>query len=568
MNYPFWWVVLALVAYAIAFFWYSKWYDTKVWKPNPAKTTPAHMFMDGVEFFPASRYVLWGYQFKSIAALGPILGPFIAVTYGWVPALLWIIVGNFFIGWIHDYGAIMLAVRNEGKSFGPLTYEWVGAGGRTTLLGFLLFYLLIISAVFIYLISLFWNIFPGTIWATLGVIATGLIAGQLIYKVKMNILNVTIIAVVLIIVSILLGVWFKFPAKDFLGTWTIAFWAAVLCVILYFASTLPMPTFIQPVNYVAFYPAFIGVVLIIIGALLSPATGIGLLQPAYKGFFPGWPDLIKSPGPLWPMIFVAIACGAVSGWHSLIGSSSTGKQLDIETDAHPVGAGAMLTEGLLALSALAAYMVLSPDETALGNVGGFVAGATRLTSAFLGGQAALPVLTVFFSLFLVIYAITVQTLVTRFWRLISAELFGDSPLGQPTVSTIIGLVIFWLFAVSGSWNNLWMYFGGSNQLLAGLALMLISIYLVRVRARSGFTLGPAIFMIVTTLAALAWEIWIFVRAFAIRAPVTRPPFDKYPAIFMTLNGLFIVVGAVLFILGIRMALLTWQSYSKYRVAPR
>ena len=557
---PFWFIVLALVAYGIAYLWYSKWYDRNVWKSDPAKTTPAHMFMDGVEFFPSSRYVLWGYQFKSIAALGPILGPWIAVTYGWLPALIWIIVGNFFIGWIHDYGSIMLTVRNEGKSFGPLTYEWVGAGGRNTLLGFLLFYLLIISAVFIMFIALFWNIFPGTIWATLGMIVTGLIAGQLLYKMKMNILTVTIISIVLVVVSVFLGVWFPFPATGFLGAWTLAFWAAVLCVILYIASMLPMPTFIQPVNYVAFYPAFIGVLLIIIGSLLSPVTNITLLQPAWKTAYSA------AAGPIWPMMFVAIACGAISGWHSLVGSSATGKQLDIETDAHPVGAGAMLTEGLLALAALAAFMVLAPDETALGNVGGFVTGATRLTTAYLGAGTE-TFLKVFFGLFLVIYAFTVQTLVTRFWRMISAELFGESALGQPVVSTIVGLSIAWLFAISGSWINLWLYFGGANQLLAGLALMLISIYLVRLRARSGFTLGPAIFMIVTTLAALAWETWMFLRALVTRAPLVRAPLASYPTIALAINGIFVLVGAALFILGIRMALLTWGSYSKYRAAP-
>ncbi|MFQ6002082.1 MAG: carbon starvation CstA family protein, partial [Anaerolineae bacterium] len=195
-----------------------------------------------------------------------------------------------------------------------------------------------------------------------------------------------------------------------------------------------------------------------------------------------------------------------------------------------------------------------------------VVGSTRLTTAYLGAGTE-SFFKVFFGLFLVIYAITVQTLVTRFWRLISAELFGESALGQPVVSTIVGLFIAWLFAISGSWINLWLYFGGANQLMAGLALMLISIYLVRVRARSGFTLGPAIFMIVTTLAALAWETWMFLRALLTRSPLVRAPLASYPNIALAINGLFVLVGAVLFILGIRMALLTWGSYSKYRAAP-
>jgi len=559
--------VIALVAYAIAYFWYGRRYDRDIWKPDPAKTTPAHMFMDGVEFFPSSRYVLWGYQFKSIAALGPILGPFIGLTYGWLPALIWIIIGNFFIGWIQDYSSIMVSVRNEGKSFGPLTYEWVGPGGRNTLLGFLLFYLLIISAVFIFLISLFWNIFPTTFVATLGVLVTGVIVGQLLYRVKMNILAITGIAIVLVIVSILLGGVIKTPT-GFLGAWTVPFWGVICCIILYLASILPMPSFIQPINYVAFFPAFVGVLLIIIGSLLSPVTGIPLQQPAFTAFFPKG---MVGPGPMWPMLFVAIACGAISGWHSLVGSSATSKQLDIETDAYPVGAGAMLTEGLLALSALAAFMVLTPDEAAGyvakgAKIGAFVTGAVRLTSAYLGNEAFFKT---FFGLFLVIYAITVQTLVTRFTRLISAELFPDTALANRHVATVVSLFIAWLFAISGSWVNLWMYFGGSNQLLAGLALMLVTIYLAKVKARTGYTLGPAIFMIITTLAALLWEIWIFARAlFVLRKPLVKPPLDKllYPGLGFALNAIFIIVGVVLFVLGIRMALMTWRTYQEARAA--
>lgn len=560
---PFWFVVIALVAYAIAYLWYGRRYDREIWKPDAAKTTPAHMYMDGVEFFPTSRYVLWGYQFKSIAALGPILGPFIAVTFGWLPALVWIILGNFFIGWVHDYSTIMLTVRNEGKSLGPLSYELVGPGARNTLLGFLLFYLLLISAVFIALVATFWNIFPTTFVATLGVIVTGIIVGQLIYKAKMTIIPVTIIAIVLVVVSILLGGWFPVVIKDVIvpAAWAPAVWAAVMCVFLYFGAVLPMPTFAQPAIYVAFFPAFVGVVLIILGSLLSPITGVALQQPAFTEFFPKG---MAGPGPMWPILFVSIACGAISGWHSLVGTSSTGKQLDIETDAYPVGAGAMLTEGLLALASLAAYMVLTPDETAVGKVGALVMGATRLTSAYLGGEAFF---TTFFGLFLVIYAITVQILVTRFMRMFFAELFPDTIFANMQVATIISLIVSWLFAISGSWWNLWMYFGGSNQLLAGLALMLVTIYLARQRLSTSYTLGPAIFMIATTLAALAWEVWIFLRALVTPAPsLVLPPLNAYPVIATVLDVIFLVVGVVLFYLGIRMVQMTWRRYQEAKAS--
>src|SRR3989454_373527 len=233
--------------YAVAYWGYGKWIDRNVWRSNAKKATPAHMYMDGVEYFPVSRYVLWGYQFKSVAALGPILGPFIGVTFGWLPALLWIIGGNFFIGWLQDYGSMMLSVRKEGRSFGPITYEFTGARGRTNLLAFVLFYLVII---------------------------------------------------------------------------------------LYLAAVLPTPTFIQPTNYLAFYPAYAAIILILIGALATPFT-LGASPPV--GIQLDMGPFLTDPqgilGPIWPILFVAIACGAISGWHSLVSSSSSAKQLDIETDA-------------------------------------------------------------------------------------------------------------------------------------------------------------------------------------------------------------------------------------------
>lgn len=566
---PFWFVVLALIFYFVAYKFYGKWYDRKVWNPDSNRTTPAHMYMDGVEYFPVSKYVLWGYQFKSVAALGPILGPFVAISFGWLPALLWIILGNFFIGWLQDYGAIMVSVRNEGRSFGPISYEFTGTQGRNTLLGFILFYLLILSAVFIYLVAVFWNIFPSTFVATLGIFASGIIAGRLLYKAKMNVLAVTLIALILVAASIWLGIVIPTPQNP-LGAWSIAFWALLACILLYLGAILPMPSFIQPINFVSFFPAYLAIILVIVGALLSPLTGVTLEQPAYKGFYSS-----VNVGPLWPMLFVAIACGAISGWHSLVGSSTTSKQLDIETDAHPIGAGAMLSEGMLALASLAAYMVLSPNEiqgiAGAKNIGAWVWGSARLSSRFLGIGETSVVLTTFFGVTLVIYALTVQALVTRFWRLVSAEVFGGGGwriFGQKHVATVVGLFIPWVFAISGSWINLWLYFGGANQLLAGLALMLITIHLARVKSPTGYTFVPAVFMIVTTLAALLWETWMFADAvFVTGKPLIRPPLNAYPTVALILNGVFVLVGLALFVLGIRMANHSFRAYSRFKEEP-
>src|SRR2546428_7081545 len=590
---PFLWVIATIAIYAVAYWGYGKWIDRNIWRSDAKKTTPAHMYMDGVEYFPVSRYVLWGYQFKSVAALGPILGPFIGITYGWLPALLWIIGGNFFIGWLQDYGSMMLSVRKEGRSFGPITYEFTGARGRTNLLAFVLFYLVIISAAFIALIATFWNSFKGTTFVpTIGILLAGLLCGQLLYRVKMNVFAVTAIGLALVGLSLYLGP--IFPVILPFGTWNIAAWAGICVLILYLAAVLPTPTFIQPTNYLAFYPAYAAIILILIGALATPFT-LGASPPV--GIQLDMGPFLTDPqgilGPIWPILFVAIACGAISGWHSLVSSSSSAKQLDIETDALPVGGGAMLSEGMLALASLIAYMVLSrnyvfgipgdPLNPPHSNVASWPTGAALLVSRLLGVQATNIYLTAFFGLVLIVYAITVQALVTRFFRLVAGETWGEGRfrlLGNKHVSTIVGLGIPWGFAVSGSWWALWLYFGGANQLLAGLAIMLISIHLARVRAPTKYSLIPGIFMVVTTLAALVWQTYTFANSAIqylgnVKYPFganhdpsqwvltnVRPPINvkDYAWLALGINGVFVLVGLILFLIGLSMAIRLFQSY--------
>src|SRR5438034_2150339 len=584
---PFLWVIATIAIYSVAYWGYGKWIDRNIWRSDAKKTTPAHMYMDGVEYFPVSRYVLWGYQFKSVAALGPILGPFIGITYGWLPALLWIIGGNFFIGWLQDYGSMMLSVRKEGRSFGPITYEFTGAKGRTNLLAFVLFYLIIISAAFIALIAVFWNSFNGTTFVpTIGILIAGLLCGQLLYRVKMNVFAVTGIGLALVVLSLYLGT--ILPVKLPWGTWNVAVWGGICVLILYLAAILPTPTFIQPTNYLAFYPAYAAIILIIVGALATPFTNVTIKLPA--GPFLNDPQ--GTLGPIWPILFVAIACGAISGWHSLVSSSSSSKQLDIETDALPVGGGAMLSEGLLALASLIAYMVLAPtfvfgvpgDPTnpAHGNTASWPVGAALLSSTLLGADAANIYLTAFFGLVLIVYALTVQALVTRFFRLVAAYTCSEGRfrlLGNKHVSTIVGLGIPWGFAVTGSWWALWLYFGGANQLLAGLAIMLITIHLARVRAPTRYSLIPGIFMVVTTLAALIWQTSTFLYSVLlytqgdktwvlrnVRGGIQADPTYILVAVFI--NAVFVVIGAALFLVGLSMAIRLFRSYRSSVVEAR
>src|SRR3989449_5007255 len=391
----------------------------------------------------------------------------------------------------------------------------------------------------------------------------------------MNVFAVTGIGLALVVLSIYLGVLFPVSFKvGAAGEWNIPVWPGVALLILYVAAVLQPPTFIQPTNYVASAQAYAEIILRLVGALATPFTNIPVQRPAGPIWFNS--DL----GPLWPILFVAIACGAISGWHSLVSSSSSAKQLDIETDALPVGGGAMLSEGLLALVSLIAYMVLAPGSFGAGNYPSWVDGATRLTTPFLGGLTQ-PVLTTFFGLVLVIYALTVQALVTRFFRLVAAETWSEGRFhvfGNKHVSTVVGLGIPWAFAVSGSWWALWLYFGGANQLLAGLAIMLITIHLAKVRAPSRYSLIPGIFMIVTTLAALAWQTATFL--YSVYAYLNndaswinrnvRPPIQNnkdYVLVAVGINAVFVAVGAVLFAVGLSMAVRLFRRY-RHSIAER
>jgi carbon starvation protein len=329
-------------------------------------------------------------------------------------------------------------------------------------------------------------------------------------------------------------------------------------------------------NFISAFPAVGGVIVLIIGALLTPITGISVQQPSVANLNVMLGEV--GPGPIFPVLFVSIACGAVSGWHSLVSSSTTAKQLDVEIDARPVGAGAMLTEGLLALSALAAFMILAPDNpliTGSKKPAAFVEGAKLLASGYLGGEAAAAFWASFFALFLVIYAFTVQTLVTRYWRLVSGELFkgGLSFLGNKYIATIVGLIIPILFALSGSWVNLWIYFGGSNQLLAGLALFLAAIIVARMKKPSAYVIGPAVFMVVVTILALIWETYLYIKKVTLYMATgdvgvlfVKPPLNNYPGAALAMNVVFVFVGLVLIVLGFLMSYYLFTSYSSAKSA--
>jgi carbon starvation protein len=491
-------ILIGLLVFFIGYRFYSKYVDTKIIKSDPKRATPAKMYMDGVEFMPTSKNILFGYQFKSIAGAAPVIGPILAIQWGWLPALLWILLGTLLIGWVHDYSSAVVAMRNEGASFGGLSYKLISPKARIILLSFIYFLLLLIAGAFGNIVVDAATGQKSSPMAWLLLTIGGVLAGQMIYRWKKDIILTTIVCVVITLFGIYLGS--IAPSDSILGAGIASsrlVWAIAALVFCYFAAVLPIWRFALPINYVASYVVFLGLLFGIIGVfVLHPDFTL----PAYTGF-----DI--KIGPLWPILFVTIACGAISGWHSIVSSSGTARQLEYETDARPVGGGVMFVEMMLALFALviAGTIYASSSEYAAaitkGPIGVFAAGVSKFLGA-LGLPATIG--KSYGAVMLIILAVTILQLVIRFMRVATSEILGDiSPIFKNAhVGTIIASLLTLILVLTGWWQYLWVLFGGANQLMASLALMLMTVWLMSQGKPYKWTFYPMIFMFITTIAAL------------------------------------------------------------------
>lgn len=493
-------LAIAFVVAIIGYRGYARYIDTKVIKADPKRTTPANMYMDGVEFMPTSRNVLFGYQFKSIAGAGPIIGPIIAIQWGWLPAVLWILLGTFFIGWVQDYTSSMIAMRNEGASFGGLSYRYISPRARVILLSFIYFYLLLIASAFGNVVVATAINLKSSPMAWLFLTIAGVLAGQMIYRWKKDIILTTVVTVLIALAGIYFGTIGssdKILGADLANSrvlWTVA--ALLFC---YFAAVLPIWRFALPINYVAAYIVFLG--------LAFGMVGILFLRPDFT--LPAFTDFSIKIGPIWPIMFVTIACGAISGWHSLVSSSGTARQLESELDARPVGAGVMFVEMILAVFALiiAGTIYASPAEygaaIAKGPGGVFAAGVAKFLNVL---GLPLDLGRSYGSVMMIFLAITIMQLVIRFMRVATSELLGDFSLvfKNPHVGTFVASVLTAALVLTGWWQYLWVLFGGANQLLASLALMLVTIWLISEGKPYAWAFYPMIFMFITTIAALLY----------------------------------------------------------------
>jgi carbon starvation protein len=571
-------LVIGFAVIAVGYFWYARTIDRNVIQPDDKKATPAKMYMDGVDFTPANRNVLFGYQFKSIAALGPILGPIIAVQWGWLPALAWIIVGTFFIGWVQDYASIMIGVRQEGQTFGALSYRLISPRSRLILLVFIYFYLWLIMGSFGLQVGFNLLTQPAVPLGVIIVILAGILAGQMTYKWKQDIILTTVITVLIAFVGVFVGT--LQPVRDFwaalygttggatsptlfLNVTRAGFIGSLMVVIIcYLGAVLPIWRWAQPINFVAFWIVLAGIVGGVIGLLIWH-PGLGDF-PTYTTF------TVTGLGPLWPILFVTIACGAISGWHSLVSSSGTARQLEKEGDALFVGGGSMFLEMFFAIIAFLTATV------AFGSYQGYLdaGGGAKAASVFTVGLATfmnqwgLPMDfgQAYGGVFLCLMALTIMYLVVRFMRVASAEALGDKipVMKNVHVGTIIALLLTLLLIWVVPFLQIWVVFGAANQLMASLALLLITLWLMSRGKNYQWTIWPFAFMFVTTIGALLYKAY---ESFFINLPKTADPTKYKIANVGQYTTAQIIIGVVCLILIVAAFLLAWdgvQAIRRYR----
>ncbi|MCI2265811.1 carbon starvation protein A [Sediminivirga luteola] len=510
-------VVLMFVGLAIilaGYFVYSRYLAKKVYRLSATHRTPAHEFKDGVDYIPTNKFVLWGHHFTSVAGAAPIVGPAVAIIWGWGPAFLWVTLGTVFFAGMHDLGALWASARNKGQSIGTLSGRYIGPRGRNLFLAIMFLLLVMVNAVFAVVISGLLVSQPSAVIPTWGAIVVALLIGQAIYKLRWNLAVVSIAGVVALYGLILLGD--RFPIvlpETIMGLSASAFWIIVLFIYAGIASLMPVWMLLQPRDYINGLQLFIGLGLLYAAILLSAPT---MVAPMINQNTP--PD---TPGIV-PLLFVTIACGAISGFHGMVSSGTSSKQLDKETDARFVGYFGAVGEGLLALVTLlvvsAGFQTLADWEEVYhafneGGAGAFVAAGGTVLSNGLAIPESLSA-TVLATMAVLFAATTMDTSV-RLQRYIISEIGELMGLKlKPLIATVL-VLLFGLGLAFGADPSgeggmiIWPLFGTTNQLLAALTLSIITVILVRKRRPFLPVLLPLMFVLVMSVSALVVQLGTF-----------------------------------------------------------
>ena len=470
---------------------------------------------DDVDFIPTNRVVLWGHHFTAVAGAAPIIGPAIAVVWGWLPAFIWVVGGTIFFAGVHDFGAIWASVRNKGTSVGSLTGDVVGPRARTLFMIVIFLLLLMVNAVFAVAISNALVATPNAVIPVWSAIAVAMVIGVLIYRVGVPILWPTVVGTIILYVVIYLGeiVPVELP-QAFLGLGPAPQWIVILFVYALIASLLPVWLLLQPRDYINGIQLFIGLGLLFGAVFIANPT---VVAPVLNANVP------EGTPPIIPLLFVTIACGAISGFHGLVASGTTSKQLNKETDARFVGYLGSVGEGSLAIVVIiavsAGFASLSEWEATYSvfgttGIGTFVAGGSTIISSGTGlsrefAGTLLAVMAVLFAGTTMDAGVRLQRYIVQEW----GTIYRIPALQNGYIATFLAVAacLALAFGAGGADGQggmlIWPLFGTTNQLLAGLTLLVISVMLVKLRRRYIFTLVPMVFVTVMSFLAALYQLW-------------------------------------------------------------
>ncbi len=519
-------MISTLVAYILMYKLYGKYLGKFIFKLNPNAQVPAKELEDGVDYVPTRKEIIFGHHFTSIAGTGPIVGPAIAVIWGWAPALVWVFLGSIVMGGIHDFGSLIISMRNQGKSISEYTSKYINA--RTKFLFFIIVFLelWIVIAIFGMVIAIIFNMYPASVFPVWMQVFIAIALGIYVSKIGKNITLITIIAVILMYLSVWFGEFIPFSMPEIFGLPATGSWTIILLIYAFIASVLPVTTLLQPRDYINAYQLVVAMLLLIVGVFAASFSGqLHIVAPVYQA------NPTDAPS-LWPFLFITIACGAISGFHSLVSSGTSAKQVRSEEDALFVGYGSMLLEGSLATLVIIAvsagigmgyesngemltgiqawtshYSSWAAAQGLGSKISAFVDGsANMITAAGISREFALAVMGVFVASF----AGTTLDTATRIQRYITTELFSSVNINifkNIYFATFFAVATAGILAFSTGANGngalaLWPLFGAVNQTLAALALIVVTLYLKLKGGYKWLLAGiPAIFMAVMTLWA-------------------------------------------------------------------
>lgn len=509
----------SFVGFILAYNLYGRFVSDKIFEIDESNEVPSKKYEDGVDYVPTDKHILFGHHFTSIAGAAPIVGPAVAVIWGWVPAVLWIFFGTIFLGAVHDFSSLIVSARNEGKSIGEISENIVNKRVRTLFLLFIFFTLLIVIAVFALVIAILFTTYPQSVFPVWMEIPLALILGFLVYRRKSKVLIPSLIALGVMYLTIWIGLYLPITMPGLFGLSPLLTWVIILLVYAYIASILPVWSLLQPRDFINSHELIVGLVLIIAGLLIGTPA---IVAPAFNANVSGAPPII-------PFLFITIACGAISGFHSTVSSGTSVKQLKSEKDARFIGYGGMLAEGVLAIMAVLActagfssfnawtehYASWNAASGLGAKVSAFVeGGASFLTYLGFGHELAAAILAVL----VVSFAATTLDSATRIQRYVISELAEDfklKPIATRHGSTLVAVIsAFLLASVNGGKGGLilWPLFGTANQMLAALALLVATVYLARKKKPLTITMIPFIFMVIVETWALIYNINNFTSA--------------------------------------------------------